>query len=95
MKKVTKELNNNEASDPIVKIMGKNTYIDFFEKEGNILLELAKDITRVREKKDLILLFSKRIKSLYYFTHITVTLIDWICKQKVKIKLRRYSVLLY
>ncbi|WP_291146747.1 sigma 54-interacting transcriptional regulator [Flavobacterium sp. UBA7680] len=41
-----------------------------------ILLDLGKDITKVREKKDLILLFSKRIKSLFYFTHITITLID-------------------
>lgn len=44
--------------------------------EGAILLELGKDITRVREKKDLIFLLSKRIKSLYYFTHTVVTLID-------------------
>jgi formate hydrogenlyase transcriptional activator len=46
------------------------------ENEGSILLELGKDITRVREKKDLIFLLSKRIKSLYYFTHTVVTLID-------------------
>lgn len=76
MKKVNIELNNKAASGSIVKIAGNNTDMDSFEKEGSILLELAKEITRVREKKDLILLFSKRIKSLYYFTHITVTLID-------------------
>jgi transcriptional regulator with GAF, ATPase, and Fis domain len=46
------------------------------ENERNILLELGKDITKVREKKDLILLLSKRLKSLYYFTHTVVTLID-------------------
>lgn len=45
-------------------------------EESAILLDLGKDITKVREKKDLILLFSKRIKSLFYFTHITITLID-------------------
>ncbi|WP_243416228.1 sigma 54-interacting transcriptional regulator [Flavobacterium sp. HTF] len=53
-----------------------NTEKDFREKENTILLDLGKDITRVREKKDLIFLFSKRLKSLYYFTHITITLID-------------------
>lgn len=66
---------NNKASDPMVKSIGKLN-MDFYKKKGSVLLDLAKDITRVREKKDLILLFSKRIKSLYYFTHITVTLID-------------------
>lgn len=49
---------------------------ELLHNEGAILLELGKDITRVREKKDLIFLLSKRIKSLYYFTHTVVTLID-------------------
>ena len=49
---------------------------DFLEYERQILLELGKDITRVREKNDLIMLFSKRLKSLFYFTHTIVTLID-------------------
>lgn len=48
----------------------------FLKREKQILLELGKDITKVREKNDLIVLFSKRIKSLYYFTHTIVTLID-------------------
>jgi transcriptional regulator with GAF, ATPase, and Fis domain len=46
------------------------------EQERRILLELGNDITRVRDKNDLIVLFSKRIKSLFYFTHTIVTLID-------------------
>lgn len=49
---------------------------ELLDNERSILLELGKDITRVREKKDLIFLLSKRIKSLYYFTHTVVTLID-------------------
>jgi len=46
------------------------------EKERKILSDLGDDITRVRDKNDLIVLFSKRIKDLFYFTHIIVTLID-------------------
>jgi transcriptional regulator with GAF, ATPase, and Fis domain len=41
------------------------------------LLELGNDITRVRDKNDLIVLFKKRIKELFYFTHTIVTLIDY------------------
>ncbi|TDW51862.1 transcriptional regulator with GAF, ATPase, and Fis domain [Flavobacterium sp. 270] len=48
----------------------------FLKEEETILLELGKDITKVREKKDLIFLFAKRLKSLYNFSHITITLID-------------------
>jgi transcriptional regulator with GAF, ATPase, and Fis domain len=46
------------------------------EQERRMLLDLGTDITRVREKNDLLVLFSKRIKSLFYFTHTIVTLID-------------------
>src|SRR5687767_829121 len=45
-------------------------------RERKILLDLGNDITRVREKNDLLLLFKKRIKGLFYFTHTIVTLID-------------------
>jgi formate hydrogenlyase transcriptional activator len=48
----------------------------FLEKQRQILLDLGNDITRVREKNDLITLFSKRIKGLFYFTHTIITLID-------------------
>lgn len=47
------------------------------EQERKILLELGNDITRVRDKNDLIVLFKKRIKGLFYFTHTIVTLIDY------------------
>ncbi|MGN6420631.1 MAG: hypothetical protein ACTHMC_24180 [Pseudobacter sp.] len=46
------------------------------EQERKILLDLGNDITQVRDKNDLIVLFSKRIKSLFYFTHTIVTLIE-------------------
>jgi formate hydrogenlyase transcriptional activator len=46
------------------------------EQERKFLLELGNDITRVREKNDLLILFKKRIKGLFYFTHTIVTLID-------------------
>ena len=47
------------------------------EQERKILLDLGNDITRVRDKNDLIILFSKRIKGLFYFTHTLVALIDY------------------
>ncbi|HEY4110247.1 sigma-54-dependent Fis family transcriptional regulator [Puia sp.] len=47
------------------------------EQERKVLLHLGNDITSVRDKNDLLTLFSKRIKSLYYFTHTIVTLIDY------------------
>ena len=47
------------------------------EQERRVLLELGNDITRVRDKNDLIVLFKKRIKGLFYFTHTIVTLIDY------------------
>ncbi|QEC40292.1 sigma 54-interacting transcriptional regulator [Pseudobacter ginsenosidimutans] len=46
------------------------------EQERQVLLDLGNDITRVRDKNDLLILFSKRIKSLFYFTHTIVTLIE-------------------
>src|SRR3569833_773063 len=46
------------------------------EQERRILSDLGNDITGVRDKNDLIVLFSKRIKSLFYFTHTIITLID-------------------
>lgn len=47
------------------------------ERERRVLLELGNDFTRVRDKNDLIVLFKKRIKGLFYFTHTIVTLIDY------------------
>src|SRR5882757_4545014 len=46
------------------------------EQERKMLLDLGNDITSVRDRDDLLFLFSKRIKSLFYFTHTIVTLID-------------------
>ncbi|MBV7532479.1 sigma 54-interacting transcriptional regulator [Chitinophaga sp. sic0106] len=46
------------------------------EQERKVLLELGNDITKIREKNDLITLFKKRIKGLFYFTHTIITLID-------------------
>ena len=47
------------------------------EQERKMLLDLGNDITNVRDRDDLLVLFSKRIKSLFYFTHTLVTLIDY------------------
>ncbi|OQP59546.1 Fis family transcriptional regulator [Niastella vici] len=46
------------------------------EQERKILLDLGNDLTRVRDKNDLIALFSKRLKSLYSITHAIIALID-------------------
>ncbi|MFL5788672.1 MAG: sigma 54-interacting transcriptional regulator [Flavisolibacter sp.] len=46
------------------------------EKERKLLLELSNDITRVRDKNDLLTLFKQRIKGLFHITHTIVTLID-------------------
>ncbi|WP_242412088.1 sigma 54-interacting transcriptional regulator [Flavobacterium sp. Root186] len=68
-----KQNTTKESNDQKFDALQSN---DSIFDESAILLDLGKDITKVREKKDLILLFSKRIKSLFYFTHITITLID-------------------
>lgn len=47
------------------------------EREHRILLELGDDITKIREKNDLIVLFSSRIRKLFPFSHTIVTLIDY------------------
>lgn len=49
---------------------------EFLEKQRKILLDLSDDITQIRDKNDLIVLFSSRIKDLFYFKHTIVTLID-------------------
>lgn len=52
------------------------TQTNLLERDRDILLDLGNDITKVREKNDLITLFTLRIKGLFYFTHAIVTLID-------------------
>jgi len=47
-----------------------------YEREKNILLALGNDITKVRDKDDLLDLLSSRLKGLFYFTHTTIMLID-------------------
>ncbi|WOK08336.1 sigma 54-interacting transcriptional regulator [Imperialibacter roseus] len=47
-----------------------------FERERKILLDIGNDLTKVREKNDLITLFSSGIKGLFHFTHTIVTLVE-------------------
>jgi formate hydrogenlyase transcriptional activator len=47
-----------------------------YKKENDILLALSDDITRIRDKNDLLVLFNKQIKELFYFTYSIVSLID-------------------
>lgn len=51
--------------------------VEHFQKEKDILLALSDDLTKVRDKNDLIILFKQRIKGLFYITHSIVTLIDY------------------
>ncbi len=46
------------------------------EQERKMLLDLGNDIIGVRDKDDLLALFSKRLKRLFYFTHTIITLLD-------------------
>lgn len=48
-----------------------------YKKEKDILLALSNDLTKVRDKNDLITLFKKGIKGLFHITHTIVTLIDY------------------
>ncbi|MGA9650674.1 sigma-54-dependent Fis family transcriptional regulator [Pedobacter sp.] len=60
----------------------KNFYQDILDtleglqRERYYILELGKDITKVREKDDLIKIFSKRIKEFFYFNHSIISVID-------------------
>lgn len=47
-----------------------------YQKEKDLLLTLSNDITKVREKNDLIKVFSSRLKDYFYFTHTVISLID-------------------
>jgi len=50
--------------------------LEAFEKEKNILLALSNDITKVREKDDLVKIFSSRLKDFFYFSHAVISLVD-------------------
>jgi len=68
---------NPEKKDPQRHVDSLRQQLDHYKKEKDILLALSNDITRVREKNDLLILFKKRIKGLFYFTHTIVTQIDY------------------
>ena len=50
--------------------------VEYYKKESEILLALSNDITKVRDKNDLIIIFKQRIKGLFHITHSIVTLIN-------------------
>lgn len=50
--------------------------LDAYEREKNILLALSADITEVREKNDLVKIFSSRLKDFFYFSHAVISLVD-------------------
>lgn len=50
--------------------------VALYQKEKDLLLTLSNDITKAREKNDLIKVFSSRLKEYFYFTHTVISLID-------------------
>ena len=72
----------HEKNESPQKIEGKSSLrflqeqITHYKKESEILLALSNDITKVRDKNDLIIIFKQRIKGLFHITHSIVTLID-------------------
>jgi len=69
MNKINNTINNTGNAAPDRRIQS-------LEKERRILLALGDDITRIREKDDLLRFFSSRIRELYPFSHTIVTLIE-------------------
>ena len=60
--------------NPKIKLL--HDRLEYFENEKKILLDLSDAIIKVREKDDLIKVFSSKLKSLFYFTHAVISLID-------------------
>lgn len=70
-----------ESRKPLKKEEGNSVLllqqqIEHYRKESEILLALSDDITKVRDKNDLIIIFKQRIKGLFHITHSIVTLIN-------------------
>lgn len=74
-----KKTNNTTAAATISADTGAgemNNRISLLEAERRILLELGNEITKAREKNDLITIFSSKIREMFPFSHTIVTLID-------------------
>src|SRR6185295_17130064 len=78
--KNTESLTRKVHSKPNHPVQGEiNTLkqrLDTLEKERTILLALSNDITKVREKDDLVKIFSSRLKGFFYFSHAVISLVD-------------------
>ena len=73
---------NTRGSKPEKSTVPRNNtslqeQVEHYKTENDILLALSNDITRVREKNDLIILFKQRIRVQFHVTHSIVTLIDY------------------
>jgi formate hydrogenlyase transcriptional activator len=74
--KKVKRLQNPPGESDVNTLHGELTA---YKKEKDILLALSNDITKAREKHDLVTIMSSRLKEYFYFTHAVISLID---KQK-------------
>lgn len=63
-------------SDTKEQVHSLQLQVEHYKNERDLLLALSNDITRVREKNDLIKIFSSRLKSYFEFTHAVISLID-------------------
>jgi transcriptional regulator with GAF, ATPase, and Fis domain len=73
MKKMNSIIANGRPGMGIAEL---DLRIKLLENERRILLKLGDDITKVREKNDLIVLFSSRLREIFPFSHAIVSLID-------------------
>ncbi|WP_232825969.1 sigma 54-interacting transcriptional regulator [Chitinophaga alhagiae] len=79
--KKTKTAVTSEISPATTLVTGTsarraNERIASLETERRILLELGNELTKVREKTDLITIFSLKIREMFPFSHAIVTLIN-------------------
>jgi transcriptional regulator with GAF, ATPase, and Fis domain len=64
---------SESASEAIESLQAR---INMLEQDRAILLELGNDITKVREKSDLITLLLSRLKNLFHFNHAVILLVE-------------------
>ena len=67
------KVRKQKASDNTPRLQQQLT---LYKREKDILLTLSNDITRVRDKNDLVHVFSSRLKQYFYFTHAVISLIN-------------------
>lgn len=73
MKKTTQKDKGDQAGKTLSQLQKQ---LETYTHEKDILLDLSEAIIKVREKSDLIKVFSSELKNLFYFTHAVISLIN-------------------